>query len=64
MKEGRGRLEAGVRSNNMYPTSWPRDSNLVREEVAINLEALGEAASSGGARFQLQQGGEENIQRG
>lgn len=31
-------LEAGVRSN-MYPTSWPSDSKVVREEATINLEA-------------------------
>lgn len=29
-------LEAGFRSN-MYPTSWPSDSKVVREEAAIAL---------------------------
>lgn len=47
-------LEAGVRRTcNTYPTSWPSDSKVVREEATINLEALGEAMSSGGARFHL-----------
>lgn len=45
-------LEEGVRSN-MYPTSWPSDSKVVREEAIISLEALGEAMSSGGARSHL-----------
>lgn len=25
-------MQAGVKSNNMYPTFWPRDSKVVREE--------------------------------
>ena len=54
-------LEAGVKSSNIYSTSWPKDSKVVREEVAIRLEALGEAVSSGKARFWSQQGGEENV---
>lgn len=56
-------LEAGVKSSNICSTSWPRDSNVVREEATVSLEALGEAVSSGKARFWSQQGGEENIQR-
>lgn len=55
-------LEAGVRSN-MYPTSWPSDSKVVREEATINLEALGEVVSSEGSQVSLKQGGEENIQK-
>lgn len=30
-------LEAGVKSNNIYSTCWPRDSKVVREEATINL---------------------------
>lgn len=51
LKEGRGRLEVGVRSNNVYFIFWFRDFNLVREEVVINLEVLGEVAFFRGVRF-------------
>lgn len=30
-------LDAGVKSNNIYSTCWPRDSKVVREEATINL---------------------------
>lgn len=46
-------LEAGARSS-LYPTFWPSDSKVVRDEAAINLEALEEAMSSGRATVHLQ----------
>lgn len=49
-------LKAGMKSSNIYPTSWPRDSKVVREEGTINLEALGEGVALGKAGFSHSKG--------